>query len=222
MQELLRLMLAGEAVGADDRLAGVAAGLPLVILVYDKSLDFIEVGRCQACAGVANGLRQKALIGRGTEYGLFATECLEELGGHHSVRRRVCQHQQNATSPDFIAYFGDWNGVAVGCMEVEPKTGEGKFTDSLLNERGALELKDTSDVGDEKLFGWYILRVELYRVIAVVDKVDVGIEAAQEIHVPRGDGSDAVGMAQDTVAPTDIDRAIDAPERPRPPSAMGL
>ena len=89
MLELLRLMLAGELFLVDNGLSGKIIGLPLVVLVHDKSLDFIEVRGRQACVRVTNRLRQKAIIGRGTEYGLFATESLEELGGHHSVRRRV-------------------------------------------------------------------------------------------------------------------------------------
>lgn len=85
-----------------------------------------------------------------------------------------------------------------------------------------MELIDTSDIGDEKLSGRYILRVELRWVVAVVYKVDISVEVAQKIHMPWRNGGNVVGMAQDAVASADIDIAINLAEWSCPPLAMGL
>ena len=88
--ELLRLTPACEELlllGVDG-LAGIAAVLPLAVLIEDKGLNLRDGGGGNAGVGVAYDSGEALLVGADTEDGFLDAERFEELGGEDAVGAR--------------------------------------------------------------------------------------------------------------------------------------
>ena len=89
-----------------------------------------------------------------------------------------------ARSPQDVSHLMDGYGLVLRCVAHQPYVGVMKLLDGLLYGLDILERIQAADIGDIKCLGWYILGVKLLWVVAVVDKMHVGVQVLQEIHMP--------------------------------------
>ena len=89
---------------------------------------------------------------------------------------------------------------------------------------GVLQLRfiDTSGIKDAESICRYVGRQEQAVIVSVVDQRSVRIDLAYKIHVPRGDGSHAVGLSNDRISSPDMYISVDSSEGSCPPLPMRL
>ena len=193
---MFTLFFAREILSMNGVAACKAVLLPFVVYACNKGFYLFFVVGGDAGTGVADQVCQRAIIRRNAEDGLVAAERFVEFGCQHSVRLRGGENQHDTTAPNSLTQPVMLNRVALRRVDVQNYR-QSRFLNRLLDDVKSrfLPIEETADITDFEYIRRRVFREELLAVKAIVDNVHLGIEAANEIGMPRRDCGEGICAA---------------------------